>query len=140
MEYLLKLLNGSWIDDVTRLPNGEFAKEILNVIKDSREEFFIIKIVLNFPAEKVNESNFVIARAASVIKHSVRLPKDFVCRVSENEFWILLHGVNKNVAEQIATRIKESLDYLLVSFGNKQIKINTDIKIEKLGGAPDESQ
>ncbi|ABR31414.1 diguanylate cyclase [Thermosipho melanesiensis] len=138
MEYLLNLFNGNWVDEITRLPNKDFFENIYPLLKKSNTTFYLIYLDLKFESEEQSEINFVIARIASIIKHSVRIPKDFICRSSEKGFVIILHGVNEIIAKQISSRIKESLDYLLLNYGNKNIKIETDIKIEALGGAPSE--
>ncbi|ANQ54434.1 diguanylate cyclase [Thermosipho affectus] len=138
MEYLLNLFNGNWVDETTRLPNKDFFNHIYPLIKESKTLFYLIYLDLEFESTDINEINFVIARIASIIKHSVRIPKDFVCRSSEKSFVLILHGINEIVAKQIANRIKDSLDYLLLNYGNKNIKVETKIKIEAVGGAPSE--
>ena len=138
MEYLMKLLNGNWIDDTTRLPNKGFFNSIYPLLKNSDSKFYIITINVNFDAKNKEEEEFIIARIASIIKHSVRLPKDFVCRTDVKEFSIILHGINEIVAKQIASRIKESLNYLVLNYGNDNIKIESNIKIDVLGGASSE--
>ncbi|ACJ76328.1 diguanylate cyclase [Thermosipho africanus H17ap60334] len=135
MDYLLKLLNGNFVDKVTRLPNESFFNTVYSMLSNSNSTFFVITLDLDFDSLAEDEINFVIARAASVIKHSVRIPKDFVFRSGQKRFSIILHGINEITAKQIANRIKESLDYLFLNYKDKNIKIDTKIKIEKLGGA-----
>ncbi|HQQ18293.1 MAG TPA: diguanylate cyclase, partial [Fervidobacterium sp.] len=93
MAYINRLLTGEWVDPVTRLPNEEFAKEIIAELQNSKEVFYLMRIDLDFPASNDDVSKFVLSRVSSVIKHSVRIPKDFVCKVGDKSFGVVLHGI-----------------------------------------------
>lgn len=135
MHYLQKILTGEWVDPITRLPNSSFAEAVISELKNSEETYHILKVRVNFSSDNTDVKTFVVSRIAAVIKHSVRIPKDFVCRSGEQEFVIMLHGVSDNDVEKIGQRIKDSLQYLLLTYGNEKIKIECDIEVEKLGGA-----
>ncbi|HUM43456.1 MAG TPA: diguanylate cyclase [Fervidobacterium sp.] len=135
MPYINRLLTGEWVDPVTRLPNEEFAKEIISELANSQEKFYLMRISLDFSASNDDVSKFVLSRVSSVIKHSVRIPKDFVCKIGDKSFCIVLHGVSKNELGRIAQRIKDSLHYLLLTYGDEKIQIDCNIDIETIGGA-----
>ncbi len=135
MHYLQKILTGEWVDPITRLPNSSFAEAVISELKNSEESYHVLKIRVNFSSTNPEVKTFAISRIAAVIKHSVRIPKDFVCRSGEQEFTIMLHGVSDNDVEKIGQRIKDSLQYLLLTYGNEKIKIDCEIDVEKLGGA-----
>lgn len=135
MPYVYHLLTGDWIDEVTRLPNKKFAEKVFEELKNSTETFFVLNLKLDFPASDENTINFVLSRVSSVIKHSVRIPKDFVFRVAEKDFAIIIHGISEIEAQKITSRIKDSLQYLLLTFGSEKVKINCEINISTIGGA-----
>lgn len=137
MPHIHKLLTGEWVDPVTRLPNKEFAQIVLNELKESNEFFYVMHIKLDFQASDKDIRNFVMSRVSSVIKHSVRIPKDFVCKLDNNDFCIVLHGVQNAEVKKIADRIRDSLHYLLLTYGHEKIKIDCQIEITTVGGAQD---
>ncbi|MFN3691402.1 MAG: diguanylate cyclase domain-containing protein [Fervidobacterium sp.] len=134
MQYVYRLLTGEWVDTVTRLPNEEFSKHLINELKKSGDFFYILHIKLNFDTTNENVRNFALSRVSSVIKHSVRIPKDFVCKIGGNDFCVVAHGITEVEAEKIANRIKESLHYLLLTYGSEKIQIGCEIDIQSLGG------
>ena len=135
MAYINRLLTGEWVDPVTRLPNEEFAKEIIAELQNSKEVFYLMRIDLDFPASNDDVSKFVLSRVSSVIKHSVRIPKDFVCKVGDKSFGVVLHGISDVELNKIAQRITDSLQYLLLTYGNEKIQIDCNIDIKTVGGA-----
>ncbi|MGB9615293.1 MAG: diguanylate cyclase domain-containing protein [Fervidobacterium sp.] len=135
MSGFLNLLTGEWVDPITRLPNQEFAQKVLEELKNSVELFYLLDVKLNFPSSDENVRNFVLSRVSSVIKHSVRLPKDLVCKLGDNEFCIVVHGISDTDVHKIASRIKDSLHYLLLTYGNEKIQIDCEIDIKSVGGA-----
>ncbi|QAV33950.1 GGDEF domain-containing protein, diguanylate cyclase (c-di-GMP synthetase) or its enzymatically inactive variants [Fervidobacterium changbaicum] len=137
MDGFHKLLTGEWVDSITRLPNHEFAKRIVDQLKQSEDLFYLLHVKLKFQASSDDLRNFVLSRVSSVIKHSVRIPKDFVCKMEGNDFCIVLHGIDDNEAKKIASRIKDSLHYLLLTYGSEKIQIDCDIEISTVGGAKD---
>ncbi len=134
MKAILNLLNGDWIDPITRLPNKQFAEEVLKNLKESGQECIVIHVKVDVENLSKEELDFTMSRVASVIKHSVRIPKDFVCRIDDGNFCIVIHGVDDDTAHKVAERIKDSLEYLLLSYAGKKIKLNCTISIEKIGG------
>ncbi|ABS60207.1 MULTISPECIES: diguanylate cyclase domain-containing protein [Fervidobacterium] len=134
MPEIYNLLNGKWIDTITRLPNKEFAEKVFEEIKNSSDTFYVLKLIIDFPASNENVTAFVLSRISSVIKHSVRIPKDFVCKLDGNDFCIVVHGITESEVQKIAIRIKDSLHYLLLTYGNEKIQINCQIEIETIGG------
>ncbi len=134
MKVIFNLLNGNWIDPVTRLPNKEFAGEVLKSLKESNEDFILMNIKVAVEDLSQEELDFTMSRVASVLKHSVRIPKDIVCRIDEGNFCIVIHGIDDGTAQKVADRIKDSLDYLLLSYAGKKIKLDCTINIEKIGG------
>lgn len=135
MHYLQKLLTGEWVDPITRLPNAAFTEAVVQELKKGEETYHLLRVRVNFSNDNPDVKTFVISRIAAVIKHSVRIPKDFVCRSGEMEFAIILHGVSDADVEKIGQRIKDSLQYLLLTYGNEKIRIECEIDVEKLGGA-----
>ncbi|WP_448377917.1 diguanylate cyclase domain-containing protein [Fervidobacterium sp.] len=137
MKVFHKLLTGEWVDPITRLPNQEFVKRVVEELGRSSEQFYVLHIKLKFQVSSEDLRNFVLSRVSSVIKHSVRLPKDFVCKLEGNDFCIILHGVEENEVNKIANRIKDSLHYLLLTYGPERIQIDCDIEISTIGGVKD---
>jgi len=135
MPYFDKIVTGEWVDPITRLPNQEFAQHVMNELKNSAEVFHILHIKLKFNSESEDVRSFVLSRVSSVIKHSVRIPKDFVCKVGSNDFCIVVHGVAENELKRISNRIKDSLHYLLLTYGSERIQIDCEIDITTIGGA-----
>lgn len=137
MKGIHKLLTGKWVDPITRLPNQEFVKNVFEELRQSNEQFYVLHITLKFQASNEDLRNFVLSRVSSVIKHSVRIPKDFVCKLEGNDFCIVLHGVGENEVMKISNRIKDSLHYLLLTYGSERIQIDCDIEISAIGGVKD---
>lgn len=135
MQYIYRLLTGEWVDPITRLPNEEFSKNVLREIEKSGDIFYLLHVKLTFDSSDENVRNFVLSRVSSVIKHSVRIPKDFVCKVEGNDFCVIAHGITDIEARKIAARIKESLQYLLLTYGSEKIQIGCEIDIQTIGGA-----
>lgn len=135
MPYVYHLLTGDWIDEITRLPNKKFAEKVFEELKNSPETFFVLNVKLDFQASDQNTMNFVLSRVSSVIKHSVRIPKDFVFKLDDNNFLIVIHGISEGEAHKIANRIKDSLHYLLLTYGSEKIQIDCEIDISTIGGA-----
>ncbi len=134
MSGFLNLLNGKWIDPITRLPNKEFFQQAFEELKNSVEQFYVLNVKLNFVSSNESVRNFVLSRVSSIIKHSVRIPKDFVCRLDDDEFCIVIHGISDSEVYKIANRVRESLNYLLLTYGNERIKIDCEIDIKTIGG------
>ncbi|MEN3042741.1 MAG: diguanylate cyclase [Fervidobacterium sp.] len=134
MQYIHYLITGEWIDEVTRLPNKKFAERVIEELKKSAEEFFALNIRLDFLASDQSTLNFVLSRVSSVIKHSVRIPKDFVFKLDDKNFLIIIHGISEGEAQKISQRIKDSLHYLLLTYGPQKIQVNCEIEISKIGG------
>ncbi|MEJ5257430.1 MAG: GGDEF domain-containing protein [Fervidobacterium sp.] len=137
MPSLHKLLTGEWVDPITRLPNKEFAQMVLQELKENNELFYVMHLKLDFQVSNNDIWNFVMSRVSSVIKHSVRIPKDFVCKLDNNDFCIVLHGIQDAEVKKIADRIRDSLHYLLLTYGPEKIKIDCQIEITTVGGAQD---
>jgi len=135
MAYINRLLTGEWVDPITRLPNEEFAKEIVAELQNSKEVFYLMRIDLDFLASNDDVSKFVLSRVSSVVKHSVRIPKDFVCKIGDKSFGVVLHGISDVELNKIAQRITDSLQYLLLTYGNEKIQIDCNIDIKTIGGA-----
>ncbi len=135
MAYINRLLTGEWVDPITRLPNEEFAKEIITELENSKELFYLMRVDLDFPASNDDVSKFVLSRVSSVIKHSVRIPKDFVCKFGDKSFGVVIHGITDVELNKIAQRITDSLQYLLLTYGDEKIKIDCNIDIKTVGGA-----
>ncbi|WP_448376557.1 GGDEF domain-containing protein [Fervidobacterium sp.] len=135
MPKIAKLITGEWVDPITRLPNLEFAQHVMEELKNSGEVFHVLHVRLKFKAQSDDARNFVLSRVSSVIKHSVRIPKDFVCKINDNDFCIVIHGISENELNKISNRIKDSLQYLLLTYGSEKIQVDCEIDITTVGGA-----
>jgi len=132
---IAKLITGEWVDPITRLPNLEFAQHVMEELKNSGDVFHVLHVKLKFNAQSDDIRNFVLSRVSSVIKHSVRIPKDFVCKINDNDFCIVIHGISENELNKISNRIKDSLHYLLLTYGSERIQVDCEIDITTVGGA-----
>jgi PleD family two-component response regulator len=121
------IIKGELVDEVTRLPNKAFFQKFL---KEADGNFKIIDI--NVDIENLNEKfeDIVLSKIASVIKHSVRIPKDFVVRTGNHSFAVILGDKDEGVAKIVAERIKTNLSYLNIGVGGKPVRIYPVVNIK----------
>ncbi len=121
---VFRLINGEMVDKVTRLPNKSFVEKI----KERYPDMKVIKIHTEI-GKTDGLKDIIISKVSSVIKHSIRLPKDMVARTGEKEFVVILGQVDDGTLKIVADRIKENLGYFNVNVGGKTIKIIPVVEI-----------
>ncbi len=129
-EMIEKLVSGEIVDPVTRLPRKEFLEELKKLLKDSGVWLLEVDVTIDGVPEIYKD--IAISKIASIIKHSVRIPKDMVVRIGDYEFAVLVSGVDKELIKNIAKRIKDNVDYMSLSIGGKSVNPTAVVRYEKL--------
>ncbi|MCD6449419.1 MAG: GGDEF domain-containing protein [Thermotogaceae bacterium] len=124
-----ELVKGKYIDPVTRLPDKEFYEKFLNDIKDE-ESLKIIEVHIEFKNIDFETKDIVISRIASMIKHSVRVPKDIVIRTGDTDFIVIIGNIDDKLASMVANRIKDNLLYFNLNVSGKVIEITPTVKVK----------
>jgi len=126
-----ELVKGKYIDPVTRLPDKEFYEKFLNDIKDE-ESLKIIEVHIEFKNIDFETKDIVISRIASMIKHSVRVPKDIVIRTGDTDFIVIIGNIDDKLASMVANRIKNNLLYFNLNVSGKVIEITPTVKVKNI--------
>ncbi len=129
-DFVHALMKGEMVDEITRLPNEKLYEKL----ESSGEHLWVIKIHVEMKGLDDSYKDIAISRVASVIKHSVRLPKDLVIRVGERDFAIVMADVDDNIAKLVADRVKTNLRYLSLRIGDKTIDIIPEVNLEEIKG------
>ncbi len=124
-----ELVKGRYIDPVTRLPNREFYKKFLDIINDG-ESIKLIELHVELKDIDPSVKDIAISRIASIVKHSVRVPKDIVIRVGDKDFIVILGDIDDKLAEMIAKRLKDNLLYFNLNIGGNIIKIVPTVEVK----------
>jgi len=126
-----ELVKGKYVDPVTRLPDKEFYKRFLSNINDG-EPLKIIEVHVELKDVDPTMKDIAISRIASVIKHSVRIPKDIAIRVGDKDFTVVLGDIDDNLAGIIAKRLKDNLLYFNLNIGGKMAKIIPTVEVKDI--------
>lgn len=129
-DFVHALMKGEMVDEITRLPNEKLYEKL----EKSGEHLWVIKIHVEMKGLDDSYKDIAISRVASVIKHSVRLPKDLVIRVGERDFAIVMADVDDNIAKLVADRVKTNLRYLSLRIGDKTIDVVPEVNLEEIKG------
>ncbi|KAF2955772.1 GGDEF domain-containing protein [Marinitoga sp. 38H-ov] len=114
-------------DDLTKLFNKKGSIQIIQKLILNKENFSVIYLELdnyNSILEKfgVNEANDAIISLVEVMKKIFR-ERDFIFKIDENEFLILLRLVNIEIAQKILKRFVDALKKFNIT-SDKQYKIS----------------
>ncbi len=123
------LMKGEMVDEVTRLPNGK----LLARLKESADEnLWAIKIHVEMKGLDESYKDIAISRVASVLKHSVRLPKDMVFRVGERDFVVVMADVEEDVVRIVVDRVTSNLRYLSLRVGDRTVDVVPEVEYGRL--------
>ncbi len=125
-----KLISGEMIDPITRLPNREFLKKVMESIEG--DNLWLVEVDVSLNGVDPNYKDIAVSKIASTIKHSVRIPKDLVVRVGDYEFAVLVGGVDENLVKNISKRIKDNVDYMSLIIGGKSINPTAVVRYSRI--------
>ncbi|MBM7558789.1 GGDEF domain-containing protein [Marinitoga litoralis] len=124
-------------DDLTKLFNKKGSVQIIQKLVLNKESFSVIYLDIdnyNNILEKLgqNEANDAILSLVEIMKTIFR-DRDFIFRVDENEFLILLRFVNLSIAQKILKRFVDALKKFNIT-SDKPYKISVSYGIIEYKG------